>query len=148
MDRRNIIRRTIKMQQVDFVDRSRAWLRDLETAHRRKGASAADARTVVSRCTGIAPGTLENLSGNRLKTVGAHVYEALRRAAIRQITKDIETLRHELTVAEAASLDAHSDEVDDLEATIAAAVAMISRTKASNNFGRREGRSDAAGGTG
>jgi hypothetical protein len=46
----------------------------------------------------LAPGTLENLRKDRVKTVPAHVYEALRAGLIKALEKELGSLEHELFV--------------------------------------------------
>lgn len=95
-----------------FVDQAGAWGRRLEDREAdRLGMTVREARAVVARRSGVAPGTLENLRKGRLKSVGAHVYARLRAAVIRELEAEHAALEHELQLLRAAGSDPRENEI-------------------------------------
>jgi len=63
------------------------------------------AREAVARRMLVAPGTLENLRKNRVKTIAVHLYEQLRAGVIRALEAELRHVEHELQVARQTGLD-------------------------------------------
>jgi hypothetical protein len=112
------------MSAVAYIDKARDWARSLEEdeAERAGFDRVEDARPVVARKLGIAPGTLTSLRKNRLKSISAHNYDRLNQAAAHLIEKKLVRLQHELDLTRQQGLDARSnDYVATLEALVARA---------------------------
>ena len=78
-------------------DLARVWADRIERSEaRRHGVSLATARKRVADRLGIAPGTLENLSRDRLKGVRQWLFEALKAGVIAEIRREIAAHEHEL----------------------------------------------------
>ena len=108
------------MTAVAYVERARGWARALEDRARHDGApTLEEARTTVSRHTGVSPGTLENLRKNRLKAVSAHVYESLRRGVIRALEAELRHLEHQLHILRQTGAHPASDATSEVLANIA-----------------------------
>ena len=103
------------------------WLEEREA--KSLGVTVAEARPIVARKAGVAPGTLENLRRNRLKDVRDRIANRLRLAAIRALQADIERRTHELeTLRRLAAQGAGAScerEVARLVESIARAQALI-----------------------
>ena len=85
------------MSPVTYTLEAREWVIALEDKARRRGApTLRDARQVVSHETGVNPVTLENIRKERVKSVPAHVYGALRAGLIHALEKELGHLEHEL----------------------------------------------------
>lgn len=97
------------MSAVAYTMRARDWAAALtDHARRDSGTTKTIARDVVARLTGISPGTLENLEKDRLKSVPAHVYDALRAGLISALEKDLGKLEHELFILKQTDGGPHS----------------------------------------
>ena len=88
-------------------------VRETMIAH---GVKKGDARRIVARDAGIAPGALERLAGGRLVHVD-RITEKLQAYVIRHIERQIIALQHELEIARIAS--ERPDEADILRAEAA-----------------------------
>ena len=85
------------MSPVAYTLQAREWVIALEDKARRRGAGTLGAaRQVVSHEIGVNPVTLENLRKDRVKSVPAHVYDALRAGLIHALEKELGHLEHEL----------------------------------------------------
>ena len=75
---------------------ARRWARQLEDAEiARYGVPRNIARARVARLIGASPGTLENLSRNRLKGVREWLYAKLLDAVTAQARRELTVLQHE-----------------------------------------------------
>ena len=75
---------------------ARQWARQLEDREAaRNGLSRVAARAKVARQIGVTPGTLENLSRNRLKGVREWLYARLLAAVTKQAELELAALQHE-----------------------------------------------------
>lgn len=87
------------MSSVAYVDRARMWAETLEDhTARREGLTIAEARPIVAREIGVAPGTLQNLRKRRLKSIAGHIYGALQGAMVRKLEAELKRIEHELHV--------------------------------------------------
>lgn len=100
------------MSSVAFLERARDWAEALEDdAAKRNGVPLSDARPMVAREVGVSPGTLENLRKRRLKSLGAHIYDALQRATVRRLERELARIEHELQLLKQQGEDPRSGEV-------------------------------------
>ena len=121
---------------VAYVDNARDWARRLEDDEAaRAGLPVEDARSIVARRLGIAPGTLTSLRKNRLKSISAHVYDTLNRAAARALERQLVQLEHELHLVKQQGLDARSDAVAAVETDIARVRSALGLAPASTDGG-------------
>lgn len=98
-----------------YLDRARSWLDRLEAMEIARGAiTLASARAVVARKSQVAAGTLENIRNQRLKTIGAHVFDRLAACVERGIKREIEALEHELEMARSSALGARDVEISQV----------------------------------
>ncbi|MFC0282428.1 hypothetical protein ACFFJB_14810 [Camelimonas abortus] len=105
-------------------------LRDMERAavrreQMRSGGSIDDARRRVASRAGIAPGTLYNIARDRLKRLDARVRDALTAYAIKDMEREMRGLAHELEVARQVGGSARSVDLDQVEALLAEAKALL-----------------------
>lgn len=85
------------MSAIATDDLARTWASRIERAEaQRHGDSIAAARKRVAARLGITPGTLENLSRDRLKGVRQWLFEALKAGVIAEIRREIAAHEHEL----------------------------------------------------
>ena len=86
-----------KMSVVALDEAARRWAGELEErGARRSGVSRVQARRIVARRTGLAPGTLENIKNRRTKGVRGWVLGVLQAAYVREIENEIARLSDEL----------------------------------------------------
>lgn len=108
------------MSSVAFIDRARGWAAALEDqTARHEGLTVAEARPIVAREIGVAPGTLENLRKRRLKGLGVHIYDALQQAMVRRLNKQLRALEHEQHLLTQQGVDPRSDETTAVASDIA-----------------------------
>lgn len=86
-----------------------------------------EARELAARCSGVAPGTFENLRRGRLKMVTAFVHEQLRAALARELEAEIGALTHELHLVRQGAARRGLDEVEEIEAHLAKARELLNR---------------------
>lgn len=123
---------------VAYVENARDWARRLEDDEAASaGVPVEDARSVVARRLGIAPGTLTSLRKNRLKSISAHVYDRLNKAAARALERQLVQLTHELHLIRQQGLDARSDEAAAVVADIHAVRAALGLAPPSDGGGER-----------
>lgn len=100
---------------------ARNWAIELEAREaKRSGVSIRVARRIVARRMSIAPGTLENLKNRRLKGIRVWIVEKIRAAFMREIEQEIMRLTHELEVCRQMGLDAHEDQMGEIQAHLSA----------------------------
>lgn len=103
-----------------FVEHARDLARTLEDREAaRSQLRLVEARPIVARRLGTAPGTLENLRNGRLKTIAAHVYAALRQAVVGELEKELRHLEHELHLLRQTGSDPRGDEAAAVVSDIA-----------------------------
>lgn len=102
------------------VDDARRWAKFLEDREAaRTGLPVQDARPAVARRVGAAPGTLQNLRKNRLKSIAAHVYGGLRAWVIRELEAEKAALEHELQILRQQGLDPREVQVEEATSSLA-----------------------------
>lgn len=110
-----------KMSVVALDEAARRWAGELEEREaRRSGVSRLQARRIVARRTGLAPGTLENIKNRRTKGVRGWVLGVLQAAYVREIENEIARLSHELDMVRLGVLASDGDEILEMEAQRAA----------------------------
>lgn len=111
---------SIKMVSATELDgQARTWLRFLE---RETGHPINIARPKVARELGISPGTLRNISENRVKGgIAAWIYERIRHKAVLRMESKINALKTELEIARLATLERNQDTIGTLEHLISKA---------------------------
>lgn len=117
-----------------IVDDARSWAEhSLTLISGRTGATRAEAMSALSRSTAISPGTLENLSRDRLKRLAAEDYIALRSALITEIHRAIGALEAELKVlrARGAGDGAEAAALGEAEAAVDQARHLLARFRKS-----------------
>lgn len=92
---------------------------------RRRGITRARARSVLASEGGVLPGTLETLERDRLKTISAADYLALKSIYVREIRREIADLETEVARARALGDDADRLDLCKIEAAIKAARSLI-----------------------
>ena len=109
-----------EMSSAAFLEKAQGWGRTLEDKEAaRTGLRLVEARPLVARKTGVAPGTLENLRNGRLKAIAAHVYERLRAGVIHELEAEMRHLEHELQILRQTGVDPRSGEDAALVASLA-----------------------------
>lgn len=94
------------------LSRAQSWAEALEDhTAKRDGLRIVEARPIVAREIGVAPGTLENLRSGRLKGVGTHIYRALQRATMKRLEAELRRIQHEIDTLKATGVDPRSDEM-------------------------------------
>ena len=84
------------MSAITTDDYARTWsTRLVDTEMRRSGLTASAARARVASRIGSTPGTLENLSRNRLKGVREWLFSRLFDAVVAEVEREIAALQHE-----------------------------------------------------
>ena len=83
----------------------------------------------VARNVGAAPGTIENLTRGRLKSVAGWLRDALRARVIRELEAEIVRLQHELAVLHQTGVDPRSNEAAAVRADIAAILEALGRRR-------------------
>ena len=102
------------------VDDARRWAKFLEDREaKRSGQNVDEARPAVARRVGAAPGTLQNLRKNRLKSIAAHVYGGLRAWVIRELEAEKAALEHELQILRQQGVDPREEQVEEAQASLA-----------------------------
>ena len=91
------------MSAVDYADYQQGvrWIEDIEAA--RLGVPVKVVRAIVARQIGVAPGTLEDIRKGRLKGLRGAVERAIDEALIRLLTRQKESIEHDLAMAAARS---------------------------------------------
>jgi hypothetical protein len=79
------------------------------------------AQRALARRLGVAPGTIRNMAGGRLKRICADVFARLKAEQIRRLNLDLQRAVHELASARACGVDPRSVEFRALEAAAEAA---------------------------
>ena len=79
------------------------------------------AQRALARRLGVAPGTVRNLAGGRLKRICADVFARLKAEQMRRINLDLQRASHELSIARACGVDPRSPEFRALQAAAEAA---------------------------
>jgi ribosomal protein L29 len=95
----------MSLAYVDEAHRLGKMLEDRQA--RRDGSNVEEARKVVARKLGAAPGTLRNLRKRRLKDVGAGLLDGLRAYVVRELHEEARQLDHEAQLLLASG--AHPD---------------------------------------
>lgn len=110
-----------KMSAVGYVEQAREWSTRLEEQVAfRSGVTVPEARKIVAREIGAAPGTLENLRNRRLKGVAVHLYERLRARILRELEKEVRALSHEITIIAATGGHLGSDQMAEARESLKA----------------------------
>lgn len=79
------------------------------------------AKRALARRLGVAPGTIKNLAGGRLKRICADLYARLKAEEIRRLNLALQKAEAELAIARSCGLDPRSTDFRALEAAIEAA---------------------------
>jgi len=101
--------------------------RALVDRERSRGNDRAHARANVARAIGAAPGTIENLTRDRLKSIAGWLRDALRALIIKETEAEIKRLQHELTYYRALGADTHRDEMAEISASVEALLCALNR---------------------
>ncbi len=100
------------MSAVTSDSLARDWARRLETKEaQRSGLSLGVARKRVAGRLGILPGTLENLSRERIKGVRHWIFLALHEAVKAELKREMAAHEHELEILERLGRDASDTQV-------------------------------------
>lgn len=111
-------RRTIMTAAV-YVERAQrrgVLLRDIIARH--EGLSAKEALPVAARRIKEGQGTFENVCRGRLKGIGAHINDKLKRALAREILREIDKWTAELDQLVGDGLSADLVEVESISQTV------------------------------
>lgn len=128
------------MNSVAYADQARDWTRRLEDREAaRSGLSVKEARPIVARRLGVAPGTLESVRKGRLKTIAAHIYDRLRLNVVAELQAEMRALEHELHVLQATGVDPRDSAIDEV-------VADLAKVRLALGIGRAAPSSDGEGG--
>jgi len=79
------------------------------------------AKRALARRLGVAPGTIKNMAGGRLKRICADVFARMKAEQIRRLNISLQKAEHELQVSRACGVDPRSIEFLALEAAVEAA---------------------------
>jgi hypothetical protein len=119
-----------------FVDDARGWARRLEDAEAaRRHVPVEDARPIVARKLGIAPGTLTSLRKNRLKDISAAVYAKLNQAVEGLLARELAALEHELHVVKSKGFSAGEGDLAAVAEDIARVRAALGLTATPSDGG-------------
>ena len=85
------------MSAVTSDSLAREWARRLERREAsRTGLPLSLARVRLAARLGVGPGTLENLSRNRMKGIREWLFQTLRQALLDELSRELSALRHEM----------------------------------------------------
>jgi hypothetical protein len=102
------------------------WAGRIEEAEAsRRGERVVDVRPSVARRLGTLPGTLENLSRLRLKSVPNWLMARIRAEFVAVLQSEIVRLEHEITIARQTGVDHRDDALVAAEAQVEAAKAIL-----------------------
>lgn len=105
---------------------AKRWAQSMQDQERvRSGASIPQARRIIARRIGIAPGTLENLDRGRGKGLRGWIRDQIRAAFCREIEAEIARLSHVLAVARLSDSGASPAAIREAETSIANARSLI-----------------------
>lgn len=109
------------MSALAYIEQAREWTTRLEASEVEKGNAdnLREARVIVARDVGAAPGTLENLRNRRLKGIAAHLYDRLRARVLRELEAEMRALSHEIQILKIIGTDPRSSEMEAAEASLA-----------------------------
>lgn len=119
------------MSTAAIMEDARLMVRSLENFEARKGWSSEDARKRVSRNLGYAPGTLENLFRDRLKSIPDGFRNRARSLLIRAYEKEIGRLVHELEMLRLAGERSDCDDFQEAQASLEKAQKAVARLSTS-----------------
>lgn len=112
------------MSAIASDELARSWARRIERNEaRRLGLPIAAARKRVAYRLGVAPGTLENLSRDRMKGVRLWLFDTLKAAVVADLRREIAAHEHELAALA-------RDSRGDLGGSLAEAEAGLVRLRA------------------
>lgn len=103
------------MNTAAISDTASRWARMLEDKH---GTAKA------ARLTHCAPDTIETLRRGRKKNICVRLWTDLRIAVIRELTREIQGLTHEIQIARQAGIDPRSGDLLVLDAAMAKAKSL------------------------
>jgi len=106
-----------------------AWSHLLEEREKRRGMKLPDARRSVANKIGVSPGTLENLSRGRFKSLRLNIVEAIRNAVIRELESEIAALSHELDLARQSGAHPASPEIIEAATAVQTARELLKGAK-------------------
>jgi len=92
----------------------------------RSGGTVPDARRVVARQIGVAPGTLENITRGRTKGVRGWIVERIKSAVIRELEAEIRGAQHDLEIVRRCGVDPRSSAFSAVEAAVESAKQQLS----------------------
>lgn len=108
------------------ADTAASWAERLERREReRSGLPLHQARPVVARKLGIAPGTLENLRRGRIKDPRQSLFDRLRTGVIRELEAEMRRLETEIHVLRQIGSDPRDDEITAAETDLASIRAAL-----------------------
>lgn len=108
------------MSHVAFDERAQHWARILEHSEAsRRGVPISDARPVVARRLGIAPGALERLRRGRVKGVRTWLYQRIRALVIEELHAEIRRQEHELFLALQCGVGPGASEIIAVQTSLA-----------------------------
>jgi hypothetical protein len=105
----------------ELVDVARGWVRRLLAGEqRRSGIPVRQAAATVARRARMTPAAVMALAYEPPKDIGVSTFEALRAAVENEIKAEIEALTHELALARVRNPVARGNEIQEIEADLAA----------------------------
>ncbi len=96
---------------------------------RRSGVKPKRARENVARSLGTAPGTIENLQRNRLKSIAGWLRDALRARVLRELEAEHSRIEHEIGLLQRIGADPRGDEMAAARADLSAILAVLGRDR-------------------
>jgi hypothetical protein len=99
--------------------------RVIEREQSREGLTKEQATAAIARRIREAPGTIIGIAKARAKRIDANVRDKLTAYAIRQLEQEIMRLEHELAIARQIGADPRANKIDQVEALLAQARALI-----------------------
>ena len=103
----------------------------------RTGQKLACARKAVAARIGILPGTLATLARKRLKRIDDWIKNRIADAAIKELEREIESLRNEMEIARLCRPEADLDQVFEIQALHERARAALAALKAAGKAASR-----------
>lgn len=109
------------MSNVAFDESAQRWATILEkTEAVRRGGSISEARPIVARRLGVAPGALERLRKGRVKGVRTWLYQRMRALVIEELHAEIRRQEHELFLAMQSGVGPGESAIIAVQTSIAA----------------------------
>lgn len=107
-------------------ERVKQWAGYLERCYARRGRlKIPDARKPLARDLRVAPGTVERLSGGRVKGVRKWMHDRVCKLFVVAVQEEIKTLKHQLDIALQCGADPRGAHVAKIEAALTTARALL-----------------------